>query len=159
MDNRKKFSKKDYEFGRAAEHAVADWLRRIGYRVRTTHDRFAPDVIIQEHASPEYAVEIERRRQRSWDTGPFPYPTVNVPERRWTKGGHFMVVSYQLTNAILVYKSDIDAAIEAGATRLVNNVNVDRERIAYVQRKCCRQFDLTDFSKRSIDRDFQSELF
>lgn len=79
---RKQYSDTHGIWGSAGEDTVAVYLRACGHTV-TQH----PDGRLGVDAETEImgelvGVETERRTAKTWGQGLFPYPTVNIPERR-----------------------------------------------------------------------------
>lgn len=74
------------------------------YAVRND-DLYGPDIVVFSGFRPGYYLEVEHRN--GWKTGPFPWPLVNIPERKgkFLKAGlplEFWVLSHDITRAIIV---------------------------------------------------------
>lgn len=79
---RKPFSEELYrEYDAPAVRVVQEYLDRLGVHSRRPDDRYAVDLAVYTGFRPTHYIEVEVVSK--WGRGPdFPYPLVNVPERK-----------------------------------------------------------------------------
>ena len=85
-------------------------------------------------------MEVERRFERSWASGIFPYDTYNLPERRFRKAlsSLLIVLPANMDRALLVYPSSVHRASEADLWRVKDSVHVKNEKILEIPVEFCR---------------------
>jgi len=77
---RKRFDRELYQkYDQQARDVTTKFLENIGYEVREHPDRYAQDLIAYGKET-EFCVECEVKLV--WDTEDFPYPNVQLPERK-----------------------------------------------------------------------------
>ena len=112
----KKYEKHLGLYGDPAEIAVACWLDRIGYSVKTKGDKYAPDISCQMDGW-NFTVEVERCQERRWASGaePIRFDTISVIERRlkYFKTGVNIVVSSDMTAGYVILRSVARKAFDA----------------------------------------------
>ena len=108
---RKPFSDTDFGYGRPAELAVMRWLARCGVAVSgpaMAADPYGPDVTMGAgRISNERFVEVERRRESGWASGPWPHPDIHIPARRVEKPNLH-------ETALAIVRADCGAALIVG---------------------------------------------
>lgn len=107
---RKEYDAELAEWSSRAEREVKTWLRGSGYEVHPLpHGRYGVDCVA-ENWREKFGVEIERRSFRTWQTGPFPYPDLNVLERRG---------KYDSTVLLFVVRADLREGMVAFPSSLI----------------------------------------
>lgn len=83
MGEYKKFSQATYdEEDDRACRAVLEYLSRQGsYAVRNP-DKYGPDIILYDGYKPKFYIEVEVKKVWLHHTVGFPYPSVQLPERK-----------------------------------------------------------------------------
>lgn len=77
---RKRFDRELYQkYDQQARDVTTKFLENIGYEVKEHPDRYAQDLIAYGKET-EFCVECEVKLV--WDTEDFPYPNVQLPERK-----------------------------------------------------------------------------
>lgn len=103
-------------YGDPAEVAVASWLDRIGYNVKTKKDKYAPDISCQMDGW-SFTVEVERCQEKRWASGstPIQFDTISIIERRlkYFKTGVNVVVSSDMTAGYVILRSVARKVFEA----------------------------------------------
>lgn len=78
---RKRFDRDLYQkYDQRARDITTAYLESLGYEVSEHPDRYAQDLIAFSPDDTEFCVECEVKLV--WDTSEFPYPNVQLPERK-----------------------------------------------------------------------------
>lgn len=145
---RKPYSLEDAHYGEPAVDAVRNWLRKNGYQVTPLpHGKYKWDCKA-ENDMEECYVEIERRGERAWSYGRFPWRTVHVPQRRYKSGDAWLfAVRHDLLAAIVVFYRYM---LEQFLSEVPNNRVQQGELFFDVPTIHCLEVDLTDCSGASL---------
>ena len=137
---KKKFDPTHHNYGLEGERFAFCWLTKLGYIVEAKGDQYGPDLHIHHPERGLTPVEVERRYERSWRSGMFPYDTYNLPERRFQKAlsSLLIVLSANMDRALLVYPSSVHRASESGLWVVKDSVHVKGERILDIPVEFCR---------------------
>jgi len=140
--NSKKYDPIDGEYGRAAELAAYDMMRRRGFDVvDLPHGIYGKDLLCRSKCELFY-VECERRYEQSW--GPwcelFPYPEYNFPARRVKEhidNRILIVFRSDLAKCLIVFYQDLRMAKKV----VESNRHVDNETIYKIPVNRCLLID------------------
>lgn len=78
---RKKFSKSLFkENDSVARKAATKYYKNLGYEVRPNEDKYGPDLLLFKENT--FASYVECEVKRVWKDCDFPWPTVQIPERK-----------------------------------------------------------------------------
>ena len=137
---KKKFSTTDHAYGLEGESFALAWLAKLGYTVEAAKGQYGPDLFIRHPQWGRTPVEVERRFDRSWSSGIFPYDTYNLPERRFRKALSSLLIVFpaNMDRALLVYPSSVHRASEDGLWVVKDSVHVKGERILEIPVEFCR---------------------
>jgi len=149
--NFKRFNETDAEYGKAAELAAYEMMKRRGFRV--VH---MPEGIYKEDLKcisnyEEFYVECERRYSISWKPSCdcFPYSTYNFPERRLKLDGSkwiLLVFRSDLKRCLVVFHQDLQKA----TTKIVTNRHVTGERMFDIPINRCLLLDAAESSNKTF---------
>lgn len=65
-----------------ARLAVSQYVEQSGLYVRENEDKYGPDLVVYRGFRPAYYIEVEVKRVWRAGRDTFPYPTVQLPERK-----------------------------------------------------------------------------
>lgn len=108
-EQRKRFDRKLYEeCDQRARDATTTYLVSIGYDVKPHPDRYAQDLVATKDGS-SHMVECEMKLV--WNGDNFPYPTLQLPERKkkfFTPPTQFFIWNSDALHALSFWSRDIE---------------------------------------------------
>ena len=161
----KRYDEKLGGWARDAEVVIQQWLDQIGYdSIHLPNGQFGKDVKCKSPCGiEEFFVEVERRSPKTWLDGDFPFPEVNIPERRGFDKQTLLFVSRKdMERMVIVFPCDIHKSqLHEHANRYVKRGELFR-KVPLVR---CLQVDMDDTepviiaerSRRNILRWWRSE--
>jgi hypothetical protein len=137
------------EFGKTAEWAGIELMRRKGFEcTELPNGIYEQDVLCESHHERFY-LEVERRTSATWARGPFPYLDVNVPVRRKaTNDRIFVTFRSDLARCVVLFCRDVLAAkVQDSPNRYMAS-----EQFRKVPIERCLEFDVDSAGDESFAR-------
>lgn len=99
-----------------ARNAVMETLNHDGMYVHINDDHYGPDLMVYVGFKHKYYVECEVKHNWKDGTRKFPFPTVQLPERKakfakLTKSVEFWILSEDLLSAVIIPDYILDSII------------------------------------------------
>jgi len=134
----KVYNDRHASYGEEAELLLVELFRNNNHTaVHQPDGKYGVDILV----NGRKRIEVERRY--GWATGQFPYPTVNIPERRAKKfkdeDDVLIIVNGDMTEAIAVSFE----VFQHSEMSVLDNQYVKAEEIYQVGTNACRKYDLT----------------
>ena len=143
----KNFDQNNYDKNdQLTRDAVLRYLRGEGHYVIENPDKYGPDLILYSGYKPVAYIEVERKLV--WRGANFPYPTVNLPERKAkflkTKLPiDFWILNHDLNCAMIIP----DLAVELKFLNEVANSSIASGEMFYqIPLELCNYVELTQGS-------------
>lgn len=109
MTERKRFDRELYaQYDQLAKDKTQGYLEAQGYTVSDHPNRYAQDLLFVDGMGQEYCAECEVKLV--WNSMPFPYDTVQLPERKkkfFDRDTLFFIWNKPLTHAITFWSHQI----------------------------------------------------
>lgn len=110
MAERKRFDRELYQkYDQLAKDKTALYLQSQGYEVRDHENRYKQDLLFTDSFGTELAAECEVKLV--WNSMPFPYDTVQLPERKskfFDRDTLFFIWNKPLTHAITFWSHQVE---------------------------------------------------
>lgn len=137
------------EFGKTAEWAGIEMMRRKGFTCTELPNGIYEQDVLCESDHERFYLEVERRTGGTWSRGAFPYPDVNVPVRRKvTSDRIFVTFRSDLERCVVVFCCDLLAAKVEDCP----NKYMAKEMFRKVPIQRCLEFDVGDAGPESFAR-------